>query len=96
MVARLTKNPDPTKLSYWRVSYGEITGLTDKELIARQPMKFEAMLPGHPKPGDYELAAISPYKIHQRLVKSLHVGRFLLAADAAHSELSNISLRILI
>ena len=87
MVARLTKNPDPNGLSWWRVSYGEISA-TREELIARQPMKFEAMLPGHPKPGDYELAAVSPYRIHQRLAKSLHIGRFLLAADAAHSKSS--------
>lgn len=28
--------------------------------------------------------SISPYRIHQRLAKSMRVGRFLLAADAAH------------
>ncbi|KIW20488.1 hypothetical protein PV08_01063 [Exophiala spinifera] len=82
MVARLTKNEDGS--GWWRVSYGEINGLSREELIARQPMKFEAMLPGHPKPGDYELAAISPYKIHQRIVDKMRVGRFVLAADAAH------------
>lgn len=84
MVARLSKEADGS--GWWRVSYGEISGLTREELIARQPMKFEAMLPGNPKPGDYNLAAISPYRIHQRLVESLRVGRFLLAADAAHSK----------
>ncbi|KIW97275.1 uncharacterized protein Z519_02667 [Cladophialophora bantiana CBS 173.52] len=82
MVARLTKNADGS--GWWRVSYGEISGLTREELIARQPMKYEAMLPGHPKPGEYNLAAISPYKIHQRLVEKMRVGRFMLAADAAH------------
>lgn len=85
MVARLTKNADGS--GWWRVSYGEVSGLTREELIARQPMKYEAMLPGHPKPGEYDLAAISPYKIHQRLVDKMRVGRFCLAADAAHSEL---------
>ncbi|KAJ9494711.1 hypothetical protein H2202_009787 [Exophiala xenobiotica] len=82
MVARLTKNADGS--GWWRVSYGELSGLSREELIARQPMKFEAMLPGHPKPSEYELAAISPYKIHQRIVDKMRVGRFLLAADAAH------------
>ncbi|KIV77348.1 hypothetical protein PV11_09148 [Exophiala sideris] len=82
MVARLTKNADGS--GWWRVSYGELSGLTREELIARQPMKFEAMLPGHPKPDQYDLAAISPYKIHQRIVDKMRVGRFLLAADAAH------------
>lgn len=82
MVARLTKEKDGS--GWWRVSYGEIGGLTREELIARQPMKYEAMLPGHPKPGEYELAAVNPYKIHQRLVEKLRIGRFCLAADAAH------------
>jgi len=68
----------------WRVSYGELAGLSRDELIARQPMKYEAMLPGNPKPGDYKLTNISPYKVHQRCAEKFRVGRFLLAADAAH------------
>jgi len=68
----------------WRVTYGEIPGLSRDELLARQPMKFEQMLPGHPKPDEYKLAAISPYKVHQRLAPKMRVGRVLLAADAAH------------
>jgi 2-polyprenyl-6-methoxyphenol hydroxylase-like FAD-dependent oxidoreductase len=47
-------------------------------------MKYEIMLPGHPKPGQYKLDNISPYKIHQRCAEKFRVGRFLLAADAAH------------
>jgi 2-polyprenyl-6-methoxyphenol hydroxylase-like FAD-dependent oxidoreductase len=85
MVARLTKNADGS--GWWRCSYGEIEGLTREQLIARQPMKFKAMFPGSPDPGQYDLAAISPYRIHQRIVDKMRVGRFLLAADAAHSEL---------
>jgi 2-polyprenyl-6-methoxyphenol hydroxylase-like FAD-dependent oxidoreductase len=42
------------------------------------------MLPGNPKPGDYELTNISPYKVHQRCAEKFRVGRFLLVADAAH------------
>ena len=42
------------------------------------------MLPGHPKPGEYKLTNISPYKIHQRCAEKFRVGRFLLVADAAH------------
>jgi 2-polyprenyl-6-methoxyphenol hydroxylase-like FAD-dependent oxidoreductase len=78
MAAKIT--PD----GMWRVSYGELAGLTREELIARQPMKYEAMLPGNPKPGDYELKNISPYKVHQRCAEKFRVGRFLLVADAAH------------
>jgi 2-polyprenyl-6-methoxyphenol hydroxylase-like FAD-dependent oxidoreductase len=47
-------------------------------------MKYEAMLPGNPKPGEYKLTNISPYKVHQRCAEKFRVGRFLLAADAAH------------
>jgi 2-polyprenyl-6-methoxyphenol hydroxylase-like FAD-dependent oxidoreductase len=47
-------------------------------------MKYEAMLPGNPKPGEYNLTNISPYKVHQRCAEKFRVGRFLLAADAAH------------
>src|SRR3979490_1869488 len=47
-------------------------------------MKYETMLPGNPKPGDYKLTNISPYKIHQRCAEKFRLGRFLLAADAAH------------
>jgi hypothetical protein len=70
----------------WRVSYGEIPGLSDEELIARQPMKFQKMFPGHPTAdsGEYRLTNISPYKVHQRLAERMRVGRILLAADAAH------------
>ena len=70
----------------WRITYGDEPGLSREELIARQPMKFEAMLPGNPKPGDgaYEMINISPYRMHQRCAEHLRVGRFLLAADAGH------------
>ncbi|KAF2176415.1 FAD/NAD(P)-binding domain-containing protein [Zopfia rhizophila CBS 207.26] len=78
MAARITKD------GMWRVSYGELNGLSREELIARQPMKYEAMLPGHPKPHEYRITNIGPYKIHQRCVEKMRVGRFLLAADAAH------------
>jgi len=47
-------------------------------------MKYELILPGHPKPGDYKLTNCMPYKIHQRCAEKFRVGRFLIAADAAH------------
>ncbi|KAI8725669.1 FAD-binding-3 domain-containing protein [Fusarium sp. LHS14.1] len=68
----------------WRVSYGELPGLTFEQLRERQPTKFRDMLPGHPSPSDYKLVNFSPYKVHQRLATSIRQGRFLLAADAAH------------
>lgn len=78
MAARITTD------GMWRVSYGELPGLNFEELKGRQPMKFRTMLPGNPAPEDYRMVNFSPYKIHQRLAESMRVGRFLLAADAAH------------
>lgn len=68
----------------WRVTYGELPGLTREQLISRQPEKFRTFLPGHPGPDQYKIVNFSPYRIHQRLAKKLRIGRILLAADAAH------------
>jgi 2-polyprenyl-6-methoxyphenol hydroxylase-like FAD-dependent oxidoreductase len=79
MVARISND------NLWRVTYGELPGLTDRELLARQRHKFQAFLPGHPSPESkaYEVVTISPFCIHQRLAERMRVGRILLAADAA-------------
>ncbi|KAM6515698.1 hypothetical protein FALCPG4_013914 [Fusarium falciforme] len=78
MAAKITKD------GMWRVTYGETPGLSYDVLKERQAEKFRTMLPGHPDPSQYKLVNISPYKVHQRLVEKLRVGRFILAADAAH------------
>ncbi|CAK7216703.1 hypothetical protein SCUCBS95973_002896 [Sporothrix curviconia] len=80
MAARISKD------GLWRITYGELTGLTHEELVARQPMKFQKFLPGHeaPEAGAWKLANISPYKVHQRLAEKMAVGHICLVADAAH------------
>ncbi len=78
MVAKIQKD------GLYRITYGEIGGLTTEELRARQPGKFATFLPGHPGPKDYQIVNFSPYRIHQRCVDKMRVGKFLLAADAAH------------
>lgn len=78
MAARISKH------GLWRVTYGEKAGLTTEELRARLPSKFKAMLPGHPEASEYKIDNFAPYKVHQRLAERMRVGRFLLAADAAH------------
>ena len=83
MAARIGPHPDPKK-NVWRISYGELSGLSDEELLQRQPWKFETMLPGNPKPDEYRILNISPYKVHQRCCESMRINRILLAADAAH------------
>ncbi|KAI1202915.1 FAD binding domain-containing protein [Nemania serpens] len=78
MAAKIT--PD----GLYRVTYGESPGLTWEEMKERQAWKYELMLPGHPKPGEYKMMMMSPYRMHQRCAPSFRVGRILLAADAAH------------
>ncbi|KAK5651865.1 hypothetical protein OQA88_11634 [Cercophora sp. LCS_1] len=78
MAARITKD------GLYRITYGETPGLSKEEYEKRQPWKFETMLPGHPKPGEYRMINWSPYKMHQRCAPKFRVGRVLLAADAAH------------
>ena len=83
MAARIGPHPDPAK-NLWRISYGELPGLSNEELMDRQEMKFEKMLPGHPKPDQYKVLSKAPYRVHQRIVDTMKKGRVMLAADAAH------------
>ena len=78
MAAKLTED------KLYRVTYGDIPGLTTEQYKERQPWKFETMLPGHPKPDEYKIVNIAPYKMHQRCASSFRQGRVLLVADAAH------------
>ncbi|KAJ5929083.1 hypothetical protein N7454_006931 [Penicillium verhagenii] len=78
MAARVTKD------GLWRVTYGDTPGLSREEYIARQPERYETLLPGNPKPDQYKITNISPYKLQQRCAPSFRVGRILLAADSAH------------
>ncbi|KAL5622318.1 hypothetical protein FOBRF1_001568 [Fusarium oxysporum] len=73
-----------SKDGLWKVTYGEIPGLSKEQYLERQAWKFETMLPGNPKPKDWNCTASSPYKWHQRLPESLRVGNILLAGDSAH------------
>jgi 2-polyprenyl-6-methoxyphenol hydroxylase-like FAD-dependent oxidoreductase len=72
------------KGSLWRVTYGDIGGLSDEEYLARRPGHFKKMLPGSPEPEDYKITQTDQFRIHNRCVDTMRVGRILLAADAAH------------
>ncbi|OQD75155.1 hypothetical protein PENDEC_c008G06852 [Penicillium decumbens] len=78
MAARISKD------GLYRVSYGDTPGLTKEEYIARQPQRWEEILPGNPKPDQYKIVNLNPYKLQQRCAPSFRVGRIILAADAAH------------
>jgi len=81
MASRISNN------GMWRVTYGEKPGFSPEELRARLEDKFRVILPGNPGPDEYRVASFSPYKVHQRLAPKMRVGRFCLAADAAHRKL---------
>lgn len=78
MAAKITRD------GLYRITYGEVPGLSREEYLARLPWKFETMLPGRPKPDEYKVVNFSPYRMHQRCAPKFRVGRVLLAADAAH------------
>ncbi len=65
----------------WRVTYGEDPEISDEEALRRIPDHLARILPGS---GRYELAAASPYRLHERTCDRYRVGRVLLAGDAAH------------
>lgn len=73
-----------TRDGLWRVSYGESADMPFEEVLKRQPWKYEMMLPGKPKRGQYRMTNCNPYRIHQRCAEKFRVGRVCLAADAAH------------
>ncbi|KAJ9616457.1 hypothetical protein H2200_000175 [Cladophialophora chaetospira] len=69
----------------WRVTYGDkLTGLSDEEYLIRRNTAFKKLLPGHPGPGQYKITQTDQFRIHNRCVEKMKVGRILLAADAAH------------
>ena len=65
----------------WRVTYNEDGDCSDEEAIRRVPERYKALFPDM---GPYELVAVSPYRVHERISEKLRVGRVLLAGDAAH------------
>lgn len=73
------------KTGLWRVCYGEDPDIGEAEVLARQPMRFERMLPGHPGPSSYRVDMCTPYRVHQRTASAFRKGRVLLAGDAAHA-----------
>jgi len=65
----------------WRVTYCEDGNLPEETIPERMPAFFDVLLPG---PKEFELAAFSPYRMHQRAAPSLREGRVVLAGDAGH------------
>ncbi|UNI23283.1 hypothetical protein JDV02_009112 [Purpureocillium takamizusanense] len=72
----------------WRVTYGDLRSAADEiseeEHIRRRAAAFKKLLPGHPDPSQYTVTQTSRFRIHNRCVDAMRVGRVLLAGDAAH------------
>jgi 2-polyprenyl-6-methoxyphenol hydroxylase-like FAD-dependent oxidoreductase len=68
----------------WRVTYGDVGGFDEDEYVRRRDKAFKKLLPGAPDPGDYTIAQTDQFRIHNRCVNKMRVGRIFLAADAAH------------
>lgn len=66
----------------WRYTYCESADLPEKTVPERMPTFFAAILPTDERP---EVAAFSPYRMHQRAATQFRAGRVLLAGDAAHA-----------
>ncbi|KAL0256246.1 hypothetical protein SLS55_008638 [Diplodia seriata] len=67
----------------WRVSFSVPLGLDMKDIEAIVPEKYEAMLPG-PRPLEYKIDRLAPYKAQQLCATTFRKGRALLVGDAAH------------
>lgn len=69
----------------WRVTYGDPNpNLPEEGYLERRAMAFKKLLPGHPDPDQYTVTQTNQFRIHNRCVDAMRVGRFFLAGDAAH------------
>lgn len=64
----------------WRVAFAESADLPQESLHDRLPDRLARLIPG-----PYRLDEMSPFRVHQRVVDSMRVGRVLFAGDAAHA-----------
>ena len=64
----------------WRVAFAEDAGMPADTLAERLPERLARLIPG-----PYRLEEMSPFRVHQRVVDSMRVGRVLFAGDAAHA-----------
>ena len=77
--------PDEPRGGLWRVTYGATEcGLTDEQYEEQRPAAFERLLPGRPTPDQYKITQTDHFRIHNRCVDKMRVGRIFVIADAAH------------
>jgi 3-(3-hydroxy-phenyl)propionate hydroxylase len=71
-----------TRDGLWRVTFAEPADSPLESIEERIEDYYRKVLPG---PGPYNRTLHSVYSMHQRVASNLHVGRLLLAGDAAHA-----------
>ncbi len=77
------KVPDEGPPGLWRLAYPANPEESDEALLA--PERVEAALQRfNAKPEPYEVRYKSTYRVHQRVAANFHIGRVLIAGDAAH------------
>lgn len=78
------ETPNPSGPTLYRVTFSMTEAECEPAVYEENiKKKFEIIVPG-PRPLKYKVVRQQPYKIHQRLVPTMNVGRVCLAGDAAH------------
>ena len=67
----------------WRAVFPTDMSLTDEEVMSDNSIQTR-MQKFFPKNGDYEIVHRNVYTINQRVASKFHIGKILLAGDAAH------------
>lgn len=81
--AAIFKMPHEGPPGLWRVAFPSAPEETEDQVLDAE--RVEARMQGfQPKPGRYDIAYKSIYRVHQRVAKDWRVGRVVLAGDAAH------------
>ncbi|TWU76001.1 hypothetical protein ED733_007092 [Metarhizium rileyi] len=56
----------------------------EKQHLERCDLAFKKMLPGHPDPSQYRVTQTDGFRIHNRCVEKMRVGRVFLVGEAAY------------
>jgi 3-(3-hydroxy-phenyl)propionate hydroxylase len=81
--AAVFKMPHKGPPGLWRVAFPSSPDEVEEEVLDAE--RVEQRMQGfQPKPGRYDIAYKSIYRVHQRVAKEWRAGRVVLAGDAAH------------
>jgi 3-(3-hydroxy-phenyl)propionate hydroxylase len=81
--AAVFKMPHKGPPGLWRVAFPSSPDEAEEDVLDAERVE-QRMQAFQPKPGRYEIAYKSIYRVHQRVAKEWRAGRVVLAGDAAH------------